>query len=323
MHTINCSISLIFYLISVNKTNRMSAIYEELKRKFEPFNCIKNENEINLDNNCSKAKFPMCTLIPEEVGLLKCAILVVLFRSNNQYFVILNIRGFNLKAYPGEICFPGGKFDEKLDKTFADTAFREAEEEINLKRENLKFICQLCPIVTPIGHYIAPIVCILTNTTTNKGVDPCEDTLDIVKGLKPNQDEVESIFWIPFSYFFNKSQISQFSMPFELDNSLEKFKNLFKINFSTYTRVIINIEDDIFENKVKPVTQIIYGMNATVLLMVVMNVENRFDLLELSNFQIKNVETLRAYGNMFRLTAYIIYKNNLLIKQKKMIKSKL
>jgi hypothetical protein len=194
---------------------------------------------------------------------------------------------------------------------------------MNLKKENLKFICQLCPIVTPIGHYIVPIVCILSNASKIENIDPCEDTLDIVKALKPNQDEVESIFWIPFSYFFNKSNISQFNMPFELDNSLEKLKNLFKINLSSYTRVIINIEDDIFENKVKPVTQIIYGMNATVLLMVVMNVENRFDLLELTNFKIKNIETLRAYGNMFRLTAYIIYKNNVLIKQKKVKKSKL
>ena len=34
--------------------------------------------------------------------------------------------------YSGQICFPGGKFDSKLDKTLVDTAVRECHEEIGI-----------------------------------------------------------------------------------------------------------------------------------------------------------------------------------------------
>jgi len=123
-----------------------------------------------------------------------------------------------LKIFIGEICFPGGKYDKNLDQSVENTALREAGEEIGLKKENFHKICQMCPFVSPVGHWILPIVGILCKNTNN--VSPYEDTLDLAQSLKANEEEVSLIFWLPISYFLDKNRISFVEVPFEADDSL-------------------------------------------------------------------------------------------------------
>ncbi len=48
----------------------------------------------------------------------------------------------HLSLLKGQPCFPGGK-EELYDHCLEDTALREAEEEINLKREDVKIVTVL------------------------------------------------------------------------------------------------------------------------------------------------------------------------------------
>ena len=123
---------------------------EQFKKKFENFNCTQSNAAVNL---ASLEHFSICNGAHFGDDFLKCAVLIILFRTNDEFHFIFTVRSSKLKSFPGEICFPGGKFDTRLDKSFTDTALREANEEIGLKRENFLQICQMCPFISPVGHW--------------------------------------------------------------------------------------------------------------------------------------------------------------------------
>jgi hypothetical protein len=79
--------------------------YEDLKSKFETFNCEhKTQKEFDFD------KFPHCKF-KEFTKAKKCAVLLLLFKSkfilNNELCILFTIRSEKLKSFPGEICYPG------------------------------------------------------------------------------------------------------------------------------------------------------------------------------------------------------------------------
>ncbi len=74
--------------------------YDFLKEAFSSIDC-----------KCSDGKFPHIDL--EENGkfpLVKCAILILLFRKNNEFNLLLTVRSSKLKSYPGELCYPGKNY---------------------------------------------------------------------------------------------------------------------------------------------------------------------------------------------------------------------
>lgn len=50
--------------------------------------------------------------------------------------IILTERSTQLRHHPGEICFPGGRWEEG-DRSLLDTAFRELQEELGIERERV------------------------------------------------------------------------------------------------------------------------------------------------------------------------------------------
>ena len=60
--------------------------------------------------------------------------------KNKPYELILIHRSDKGTRHKGEMSFPGGKFDVKLDRSLMDTALRETEEEIGVPRENVKIL---------------------------------------------------------------------------------------------------------------------------------------------------------------------------------------
>jgi coenzyme A diphosphatase NUDT7 len=299
----------------------MKGLKQELIDKFQPYNC-KHKDEFN-QKKFSQETFPHCDLNLNEKLLLKCAWLMLVFRLNNQFYVLLTIRSFKLKSYPGELCFPGGKFDEKLDESFTDTALRETSEEIGLDRKNVSIICKLCPFISPIGHYICPIIGLLTKNQKLDYSDSDEDILDLLKSLKPN-DEVESIFWLPFSYFLNDQRLSQrvnlFDIPIKLDDTLKHLDVIKK----KYFRFIIHLEDELFEkNGINPLNNILYGINAGILLFVVKIIlGNSFNLNQLFKDDYYQNFEIYEYLKHLRLKGYLMYRDNLIRKEKK-LKAKL
>jgi 8-oxo-dGTP pyrophosphatase MutT (NUDIX family) len=72
--------------------------------------------------------------------------------------VVLTRRRADLRRHAGEISFPGGRQDPE-DADLADTALREAEEEIGLPRAEVTLLGELPPVSTfATGYVIHPFV---------------------------------------------------------------------------------------------------------------------------------------------------------------------
>ena len=93
-----------------------------------------------------------------DVRLTPAAVLVAI-RAETET-VILTKRSARLKHHPGQIAFPGGKQDAG-DQTLADTALREAEEEIGLPRDRPLIVGDLPPHQTVTGYQVTPVLAML------------------------------------------------------------------------------------------------------------------------------------------------------------------
>ncbi|EKM33797.1 NUDIX domain protein, partial [Vibrio harveyi] len=67
----------------------------------------------------------------ESLKLREAAVLIGFVEREQGLQVILTKRAEHLKHHPGQISFPGGKFEDD-DQVLVNTALREAEEEIGI-----------------------------------------------------------------------------------------------------------------------------------------------------------------------------------------------
>ncbi|MCW3068284.1 MAG: CoA pyrophosphatase [Solirubrobacterales bacterium] len=83
------------------------------------------------------------------------AVLVPLFLTpqTREPHVVLTRRRADLRRHAGEISFPGGRQDAD-DASLADTALREAEEEIGLDRARVSMLGELPPTSTFATNYV-------------------------------------------------------------------------------------------------------------------------------------------------------------------------
>lgn len=122
---------------------------------------------------------------------MRQAAVLIAFHYNPKikgYELLLTKRKANLLLHGGEISFPGGKKEAK-DKTPADTAIRETEEEIHLRAQYIHPIATLPPLNTASGYTVYPVLAII-------------DQLPIIKS---GSTEVERLFIIPASYLLSKT----------------------------------------------------------------------------------------------------------------------
>jgi 8-oxo-dGTP pyrophosphatase MutT (NUDIX family) len=89
------------------------------------------------------------------------AVLVPIVARPGGLTVILLQRPQTLSAHPGEISFPGGKVDEG-DRSPAETALRETEEEIGLDRRHVEVLGYLDAYQVGSGFRIVPAVGLIT-----------------------------------------------------------------------------------------------------------------------------------------------------------------
>ena len=104
------------------------------------------------------------------------AVLIPIFPKERK--ILLTLRSLNLTNHPGQIAFPGGKYDEE-DSFLINTCYRETEEEIGLKKEQIRIVGRLSPIQTHTKFLIYPFVGLIENGFT----------------ININSDEVEEIFY--------------------------------------------------------------------------------------------------------------------------------
>jgi len=120
------------------------------------------------------------------------SVLIALIKqSDNKWHVIFTKRAKHLKNHAGEICFPGGKFEEK-DLNLQITALRETNEEIGLVNQDLNIIGKLPSQITISQFYVTPYVAILEN----------ENRLNLSE-LIIDKNEVEEVFTVPLDYLID------------------------------------------------------------------------------------------------------------------------
>ena len=128
-------------------------------------------------------------------GRRHAAVLVILYASNRgELRTVLTVRSSSLTHHPGEVALPGGRFDPHADSNIIDTAYRETEEEIGVRRSMLKTICVLPDILSRVSNFVVtPVVAVYPNN------------IQKVK-FNPNPGEVSCVFTAPLKKFLHRSK---------------------------------------------------------------------------------------------------------------------
>ncbi len=89
-------------------------------------------------------------------GRTQAAVLVPLYLERGELHVVLTRRRADLRRHPGEISFPGGRY-EQGERDLLATALREAEEEIGLPASGVEIVGALTPTPTiATGYAVYP-----------------------------------------------------------------------------------------------------------------------------------------------------------------------
>ena len=132
------------------------------------------------------------SLPPENVNatlsLKKAAVLIALVSRDNGLNVILTERALHLRHHPGQVSFPGGKY-EPADKNLQQTALRETQEEIGIEASLIEVISQLAPLDTVSGFEVSPFVAFVDNSFI----------------LNIDQQEVQTVFEVPLDFLLDNN----------------------------------------------------------------------------------------------------------------------
>ena len=122
---------------------------------------------------------------PPIEDLPKAAVLLAI-TAEEEPELIYTLRSNKVSSHKGEVAFPGGR-EEQGDSSLAETALREAEEEIGLDRNLVEILGSLDTTVSRYGISVTPYV----------GIIPPNPNLN------ESSSEIESYFRVPISYLAN------------------------------------------------------------------------------------------------------------------------
>lgn len=121
----------------------------------------------------------------------QAAVLVLISRGDNPS-VLYTKRAAHLRQHPGEVCFPGGKW-EAGDADLFITALRETHEEIGLPASAITLLGRLPRSYTRAGVPVTPFVA----------------SFDSDIPLHPSPAELDSIFLVPLKVFGEGIQVRE------------------------------------------------------------------------------------------------------------------
>ena len=121
-------------------------------------------------------------------SLKKAAVLIPLVKRSNGLNIILTERALHLRHHPGQISFPGGKY-EQSDNSLQHTALRETEEEIGILQEQVTVFGTLPKLPTVSGFVVSPYLGFVQSNHS----------------LKIDKQEVRTVFELPLEFLLNKS----------------------------------------------------------------------------------------------------------------------
>ncbi len=88
------------------------------------------------------------------------AVLIPLYRANDEWHLLFTERTHTVEDHKGQVAFPGGRVDD-TDASRIDTALREAEEEIGLRRADVTVLGVLDELLSVTQYRITPVVGVL------------------------------------------------------------------------------------------------------------------------------------------------------------------
>ena len=117
-----------------------------------------------------------------DLTLKPAAVFLMLYPKDGQYCILLNKRSDQVEYHKGEISFPGGTEDPE-DRDPLDTAFREAEEEMGIKRGDITVLGELDEVTTRSGFRVRVYV----------------GTIEYPYPFKPSDIEIAEVLEVPIA----------------------------------------------------------------------------------------------------------------------------
>ncbi len=126
----------------------------------------------------------------ESYSLRKASVLIGFVERGQELNVIFTRRAKHLRHHPGQISFPGGKYESE-DIDLADTALRETFEEIGIERQEISIFGQMPELVTISRFSVTPFLAFVD--------DGYVTTIDT--------NEVDEVFEVPARVVFDQAQL--------------------------------------------------------------------------------------------------------------------
>ncbi|WED20563.1 CoA pyrophosphatase [Vibrio sp. JC009] len=120
----------------------------------------------------------------------KAAVLIGCVERNSGLNIILTRRARHLRHHPGQIAFPGGKYEES-DHSLEQTAIREAWEETGIPAHQVEVLGKLPELVTISRFSVTPVI-----ARVSADYQPVID-----------KNEVDDLFEVPASHLLNIEQL--------------------------------------------------------------------------------------------------------------------
>ncbi|MGH2619214.1 MAG: NUDIX hydrolase [Anaerolineales bacterium] len=121
--------------------------------------------------------------VETEWEALPAAVLVPLYLEGSEWNLLYTRRTDLVDVHRGQVAFPGGRI-EPSDRSAAEAAQRESEEEIGLRAADVQVLGQLNPLITVTQFMVTPVI----------GVIPWPYP------LRPNHKEVAKCFGVPIRW---------------------------------------------------------------------------------------------------------------------------
>ncbi|KHT65190.1 DNA mismatch repair protein MutT [Photobacterium gaetbulicola] len=145
--------------------------------------------------------------------LKPAAVLIPLVPRHDSFSMIFTRRAQHLKHHPGQVSFPGGRF-EPQDIDLIDTALRETHEETGILCNRDSIIGQLPSLPTISGYIVTPYLSVISP--------------DYRPELDPN--EVDELFEAPIEHVLNPMNIRIQKVTLK-----GKTHNIYSVPFSKYS----------------------------------------------------------------------------------------
>jgi 8-oxo-dGTP pyrophosphatase MutT (NUDIX family) len=132
------------------------------------------------------------------------AVLIPLFCSQGQYYVLFTERSDEVGFHKGQVSFPGGT-REPSDSSLLQTALRETEEEISLKAKDVEILGEFDDTLTLISNYI---------------ISPFVAFIPYPYPFKADGIEIREIFFVPLSFLMDEANFRQDSYSYEYEGHI-------------------------------------------------------------------------------------------------------